>query len=342
MPLSSTKLANIGWLTLIAILGLFIYLDLLRFLVFLLFMYLVIDLLVHGLGKRIPLVSRKAILYAVYALVAGFIVFLALVVAPRFVAELPVYLQTLESNLGGKISELLTRWGITIQFPALKLKALEWGRDHIDATFDLAKRAGANVVLLMFAFIITFLITHDRLRLGGSETPCAPQENLWHYLANFLEQKIAAFYGYFRQVMAAQVIISLINAILTLGLLLVLGIPHKIALTVMVFVFGLLPIVGNLISNTLICISALLWAGLLQLIAALVFLVVIHKLEYFLNGKIIGNRVKLPMYITLLALIIGESLFHISGMILSIPVILFVRAELSAIKTNAGPSQTQA
>jgi hypothetical protein len=39
-------------------------------------------------------------------------------------------------------------------------------------------------------------------------------------------------------------------------------------------------------SNALICISALLRAGLLQLIAALVFLVVIHRLEYFLNGKI--------------------------------------------------------
>jgi predicted PurR-regulated permease PerM len=330
MPLSATKLVNFGWLTLLALLGLFIFLDLLRFLVFLLFMYLVIDLLVHGLGKRIPFVSRKAILYTVYTLVAGFIVFLALVVAPRFVTELPAYMQT-----------LFTRWGLTMQFPELKLRALEWGRNHIDATFDLAKRAGTNVVLLIFAFVITFLVTHDRLRRDNSETPGTPQDDLWHFLADFLDQKISAFYGYFRQVMAAQVVISLINAILTLGLLLVLGIPHKIALVVMVFVFGLLPIVGNLISNTLICISALLWAGFVQLVAALVFLVVIHKLEYFLNGKIIGNFVKLPMYITLLGLIIGESLFHISGMILSIPVILFVRAELSAIKTNIGTSPTR-
>jgi predicted PurR-regulated permease PerM len=34
----------------------------------------------------------------------------------------------------------------------------------------------------------------------------------------------------------------------------------------------------------------------------------------------------------LLGLIIGESLFHISGMILAVPVILFVRAELHAVK----------
>jgi predicted PurR-regulated permease PerM len=250
------------------------------------------------------------------------------------VADLPIYLQTLAGSLSAKISELLARWNLPIQVPELKLKAVEWGRGHMGETFNLAKRAGTNVVLLIFSFILTFLIMHTRITKSAAAKPDAGLENLWQYLAEFIEQKIAIFYGFFRQVMAAQVIISLINAILTLGLMFVLGIPHKLALTVLVFIFGLLPIVGNLISNTLICISALLWSGTLQVIAALAFLVIIHKLEYFLNGKIIGNFVKLPMYLTLLALILGEALFHISGMILSIPVILFIRSELCEIRLD--------
>ena len=332
MPLSTTRAVAVGWLVVLALLALFVFLGLLRFLVFLLFMRLVVDLLVHGLGNRVPFLSRQVVLYGVYALVAGVIAVLAAVVVPRFLVDLPAYVRSLDANLGGKIAGQLASWNIPIDVGDLKLKAVEWGRGHLGQSFDLAKRVGTNVVLLVVAFVITFIITHERITRARSGAPVAEPEDLWRFLSAFMRQKIGSFYGFFRLVMAGQVVISLINTGLTLGLLVVLGIPHKAALTVMVFVFGLLPIIGNLISNTLICLSAFLWAGLVQVVAALAFLIVIHKLEYFLNGKIIGNIVKLPMYLTLLGLIVGEALFGISGMILSIPTILFVRAELGAIK----------
>ena len=37
-------------------------------------------------------------------------------------------------------------------------------------------------------------------------------------------------------------------------------------------------------------------------LAALVFLVVIHKLEYFLNSKISADRIRNPVWLTLLGL----------------------------------------
>ena len=46
-------------------------------------------------------------------------------------------------------------------------------------------------------------------------------------------------------------------------------------------------------------------------VSSLVFLVVLHKLEYFLNSKVIGDRIKNPMWLTLLGLIIGETLMGI-------------------------------
>jgi predicted PurR-regulated permease PerM len=331
----SEKAGLIGWVVLLGLIAMFVGLGMLRFLVFLLFIHLVVDLLISRIAKRTPFRFRPLIFYAVFSLIAGIIIVLAFIITPRFVVDLPLYLHTLEGNLSAKINELLAAWNFPIQITGLKLKAIEWGRGHMGETFDLAKRAGANVVMLIFSFILTFLIMHSRIANNAATKPGARPENLWQFLAGFIEQKIAIFYGFFRQVMAAQVIISLINAVLTLGLLLVLGIPHKLALTVLVFIFGLLPIVGNIISNTLICLSALLWSGPIQVVAALAFLVIIHKLEYFLNGKIIGNIVKLPMYLTLLALILGEALFHISGMILSIPVLLFVRSELCQIKLGA-------
>jgi len=334
MALSPARTTLVGWLTLVALMALFIGLGLLKLIVFLLFMHLVIDLVVTALGGRVPFVSKRVVLYVACIVVAAGVVALALVVLPDFLADVPDYIRLVDSKLAGKVGELLTSWGVSFDLGELKLKAIEWGRAHLPESFDLAKRAGTNVVLLVFSFVMTIISMHDRLtRTHPSPLP-AEADNLWAYLARFLREKIGEFYGFFRQVMGGQVIISAINAGLTFGLLVVLGIPHKVALTVMVFVFGLLPIVGNLISNTLICISALLSAGPIQVIAALVFLVVVHKLEYFLNSKIIGNVVKLPVLITLLGLIVGEALFRISGMILAVPIILFIRAQLRAVRTD--------
>ncbi|KJU87370.1 permease, partial [Candidatus Magnetobacterium bavaricum] len=80
------------------------------------------------------------------------------------------------------------------------------------------------------------------------------------------------------------------------------------------FFAGLLPVAGNLISNSVIIIVSLNHSFNVA-VASLVFLVVIHKLEYFLNAKIIGNQIKSKAWEMLLAMIIMESAFGISGVI---------------------------
>jgi predicted PurR-regulated permease PerM len=59
--------------------------------------------------------------------------------------------------------------------------------------------------------------------------------------------------------------------------------------------------------------------------------VTIHKLEYFLNSRIIGGRIDHPMWLTLLALIIGERLMGISGIILAPVVLSFIKVEMKKI-----------
>jgi len=65
---------------------------------------------------------------------------------------------------------------------------------------------------------------------------------------------------------------------------------------------------------------------------ALGFLVVIHKLEYFLNGTIIGGRIRNPLWLTLLGLVIGERLMGVPGMILAPVVLNYARMEASKIQ----------
>ena len=73
---------------------------------------------------------------------------------------------------------------------------------------------------------------------------------------------------------------------------------------------------------------------------ALIFLVVIHKLEYFLNSKIIGDRIKNPMWLTLIGLVIGEKLMGVPGMILAPVVLHYIKVEASRNKVESPPHET--
>ena len=142
------------------------------------------------------------------------------------------------------------------------------------------------------------------------ETP----DSLYATVVRELATRVRTFYRSFSRVIGAQIIISTINTSLTAVFLIWNGFEYATTLVAITFLCGLLPIIGNIISNVLICGVAFATSPKMALIA-LIYLVVIHKLEYFLNSKIIGDRIKNPMWLTLLGIVIGEKLMGIPGML---------------------------
>jgi predicted PurR-regulated permease PerM len=124
----------------------------------------------------------------------------------------------------------------------------------------------------------------------------------------------------FHDVLSAQIRIAIINAVLTaiylLAILPVFGAPVPLGKTLVVFTFfaSLLPLVGNLMSNTAIVIAALT-VSVATGIASLVFLIVVHKLEYFLNAHFVGSRVDMPVYALLGSMLVLEAAFGPIGVI---------------------------
>jgi len=135
-----------------------------------------------------------------------------------------------------------------------------------------------------------------------------------------LVRRIVNFETSFERVFLAQVKISLIDTALTgLYLYLILPLfgvelPFKLTVLVIAFIVGLIPVAGNLISNTIIIILSL-GASLYVAVASLVFLVIIHKLEYFLNAKIIGSEIESSAWELLVAMVVFERIFGVGGII---------------------------
>jgi predicted PurR-regulated permease PerM len=153
-------------------------------------------------------------------------------------------------------------------------------------------------------------------------------------LAAALTVRISRFGDSFRQIIFAQVKISAINttftAIFLVAILPAFGVhlPLTKTLIAITFLAGLLPVVGNLISNTIIFVVALS-ISLYVAIAALVFLVVIHKLEYFLNARIVGTRIHAHAWELLIAMIFLEVAFGIAGLISAPIYYAYIKNELS-------------
>jgi predicted PurR-regulated permease PerM len=93
------------------------------------------------------------------------------------------------------------------------------------------------------------------------------------------------------------------------------------------FVAGLLPVIGNLISNTVIVLVSLAYSPPVAL-ASLTFLVVIHKLEYFLNARIVGARISAKAWELLLAMLVMEAAFGLPGLVAAPIYYAYVKDEL--------------
>ncbi|MCX6895737.1 MAG: AI-2E family transporter [Verrucomicrobia bacterium] len=192
----------------------------------------------------------------------------------------------------------------------------------------------AQLLIGLVAAVSLFL----NVRWGAENDPHMAQDSIYATVVRELTQRGMTFYRSFARVIGAQIIISIINTTLTSVFLLWNGYPYATVLIMLTFLCGLLPIIGNVISNVLIVGVAFTISPQMALVA-LIFLVVIHKLEYFLNSKIIGDRIKNPMWLTLVAIVLGEKLMGISGMILAPVVLHYIKMEASQNKPSDAPEK---
>ncbi|EKD26544.1 MAG: hypothetical protein ACD_79C01131G0010, partial [uncultured bacterium] len=102
-------------------------------------------------------------------------------------------------------------------------------------------------------------------------------------------------------------------------------------------IFGLIPAIGNVISNSILAITAFFSQGMFACVICLFFLVGIHKLEYLLNSQIIGSIVRLPMFVILMSILLCEALMGLMGVVIAIPLVLFLKKELESLEIVSAP-----
>ena len=218
-------------------------------------------------------------------------------------------------------------------FESLRAVVIDTLQQEAHYLRNVAHFAGSTTAALVFSIIgiVAAASLFFKAGLDPHRATHPVKNNLYSICCDEVSTRFRDFYGSFATVMGAQITISLINTALTGLFVVVVRMPHTPLLIAITFLCGLVPIVGNLVSNAIIVFVALT-VSLKLAIVALVFLVVIHKLEYFLNSKIIGDRIRNPAWLTLIALIIGERLMGIPGLILAPVVLNYLRVEMLTVE----------
>lgn len=215
-------------------------------------------------------------------------------------------------------------------YASLKTVALKEVQEKVTNVGRSARTVFFKLAMLLIGLVVA-LSLYLNVRWGTEMDAATPQDSLYATVVRELTIRFETFYHSFSRVMGAQIVISAINTVLTAIFLFWNNFPYAVVIIGLTFLCGLLPIIGNIFSNILIVGVGFTLSPKMALLA-LIFLVLIHKLEYLLNSKIIGDRIKNPMWLTLVGIVVGEKLMGIPGMILAPVVLHYIKVEASRNK----------
>jgi predicted PurR-regulated permease PerM len=316
-PITMSRADIAAWVIAALILGLIIKLHLLSSLLAGLLVFKLVDVLtpwlrVRAMGHDVARVL--AVLLIASAVIAGLVgLGLALATFIRDSGEsVPLLMQRMAQII--EDARAILPAGLRGYLPddtaSLQTTIAEWLRANAGSLQLAGRGIGRTLVHVLMGMIIGALLSLQKAAPTTERRPLTEQ----------VVRRAARMASVFQRVVFAQVWISAINTLFTwlyLDVVLRLfgvDLPLVKILVALTFIVGLLPIIGNLISNTAIVVVCLS-QGVPVAVASLVYLVVIHKLEYFLNARIIGSHINARAWELLIAMLVMEAAFGVPGLI---------------------------
>lgn len=202
-------------------------------------------------------------------------------------------------------------------------QGLERAQHYAGNVVGFLGSVGKSAVYVVIGLILSvvFLIENEELeRWRASLGEDSPARILMRYFS-YLCDAIAI-------TAKLQVIVALVNTLLTLPVLVLMRFPSIPALMVFLFVMGLIPVVGGIVSGVVMAVLAYTHKGIGGVGVFFASTFVLHKIEsYYLSPRLTAQHVKLPGFVIITSLILFEHLFGLVGLFLSFPS-LYVAAKI--------------
>ncbi len=204
-----------------------------------------------------------------------------------------------------------------------KEEATIWLRTHAGELQVVGKEAGRITAHIILGMVIGGVLAVREAVAIDNFKP----------VARALAERGSLFSDAFQRVVFAQLRIAAINAIFTAIYLAVvlplmgIHLPLVKTMIAITFVVGLIPVIGNLISNTIVVVVSLS-QSLGVAIGSLIYLILIHKFEYFLNARIVGSQIRANAWELLIAMLAMEAAFGLAGIVAAPIYYAYIKSEL--------------
>ena len=267
--------------------------------------------------------SRAKAVAATVSLVIGFVGVFIWIAAPLIIDQVnalitnaPQLISDLKNN--STINELNKTYGIVDTVQNRVEASIKDGKFVIGAfggVLGVGKAfiSGVFSILTILVLTLYFLaalptVTKDAYRL----VPASRRERVAK-ITDAIIFRVGAFVG-------GQITISFFASIFIFFLGLVLDLPYKSALALVVFVCGLIPLIGHFIGMTIVTLIALTVSPLIAAISLASYIIYVQFENYVLTPKVMKRALSIPGLVTIIAALIGTSLLGLVGGILAVPI----------------------
>lgn len=265
-------------------------------------------------------VPRKLIVIVLYSLVAVFLYVAIVHFLPILINQISQLVDSLVKLYNNPSDNTIVKWIVGFLKESNIQKYLQAGVDFIIASLSGIGSVGLSFFL---ALILSLFFSLEKERVTS-------------FTGQFMTSKVgfifkeAAFFGKkfvstFGVVLEAQLMIALVNTFITTIALYLMDFPQLLILSIMVFVLGLIPVAGVIISCIPLVLIAYSVGGFQDVVYILITVVIVHAIEtYILNPKLMSSKTNLPVFYTFIILIFSETFFGVWGLIVGIPVFVFL------------------
>jgi predicted PurR-regulated permease PerM len=293
--------------------------DMINLILFTFIFTFLMDRLVIFLSRKIPL-NRKILVVASYSTIVGLLSYGLVKYLPMIIGEITALIKQITAFYTKEHDNILLNYLVS------RLEEIQIS-NYLERGFTFVISYFTDISTFSLQILIALLMSLFYLL----EKP-----RLIEFTKKFKTSKIASIYaeieffslkfvGTFGKVIEAQLIIAVVNCILTTIALWIFGFPQLGGLSIMIFLLGLIPVAGVIISLIPLVIIGYSIGGIMTVLYVFIAIMIIHAIEaYILNPNLMSSKTNLPVFYTFLVLIFSEHFFGVWGLIIGIPVFVFI------------------
>ena len=235
---------------------------------------------------------------------------------PQFKAQVMSSMTSLQQWISSKFHIRIRQQMTYVNNATSKL--LETGGSVIG---DVAMSLSSLLLTLVFILIDTFFLLYYRRLIIRFLVAVFREEN-----AVIVYDIIAQVQSRIRQYILGLLLEMVIVATATCLALWILGIKYAVLLGLLTGLFNLVPYIGIITALLLSLLVTFATAGAAKLLLVIAVVLGIHLIDSnVLLPVIVGSKVRINAFITILGVVIGENVWGIAGTFLAIPIIAIAK-----------------